>query len=228
MNKILSNNGQKELDLGRIRKSREKHKDTKMSRQNAEEEKSAQPASKIVRGRQKIHPAVEITSWQSWQKALHTKKLIQALRGSQHAKEEPKSSGTSGESSFKRREERLCATSTITGMSWFSSSYSVLQCRGHTSLPYWRKRRTVQSNTITPTRSPAGSKMDLCWVTATRSQTANQSRKTPHNLIKLHSILAAIQKNSLEFNGGSTFFAIHRVQNSHRMWSAEGKEYGKA
>lgn len=50
-----------------------------MSRQNAEEEKSTLPASKIVWGRQKIHPAVEITPWQSRQKALPTEKLIQAL-----------------------------------------------------------------------------------------------------------------------------------------------------
>lgn len=106
-----------------------------MSGQNAQE-KSTQPASKTARGRQKIHPAVEITPWQSWQKVLPTEKLIQALRRSKNGEEEPNHLAQVRKATLlkKKCEQRLCATLTFIGMSCFSSTFQVSQRSGHASL----------------------------------------------------------------------------------------------
>lgn len=119
-----------------------------MSRQNAEEAKSTQPASKIARERQKIHPALEITSWQSQQKALPTEKLIQAL-GSKKDEEEPNNLAQMGKGTLWKQEVNRQAFYNLSFHRdvFVSLSLSKTFVMQWTCLSFspWCKSRTVQA-----------------------------------------------------------------------------------
>lgn len=146
-----------------------------MNRQNAEEAESTQSASMIATGRQKIHPALEITPWQSRQKHCPLKSWskhyeARRMKKSQiiwHKWESYPLKTRSEQRGFLQpqfSQRCLCLSSTFQNFCnavdrpLFFTLMQVKNCRG--------------SNAITPTRLPAGSKMDLCWVTATWSLTA--------------------------------------------------------
>lgn len=90
------------------------------------------------------------------------------------------------------------------------------------------------SNAITPTRLPAGSKMDLCWVTATWSPTATSKqektqiiKKPVSNCIVFLMPHKRIVRSPSDSGSISTFSLCVKCK-IHTGGSGEGKEMGKA
>lgn len=172
-----------------------------MSRQNAEEAKSTQPASKRKTGNPSCsgHHLLTVPT----KSTAHWKADPSIMK--QEGWRRAKSSGTSGESyPLKTRSEQrgflqpqfsqrcLCFSSTFQNfrnavdMPLFFTLMQVKNCTG--------------SNAITPTRLPAGSKMGLCWVTATWSLTAKPKQ----------------EKTQITVSNGVVFLMPHkRIVHSH-------------
>lgn len=174
----------------------------KMSRQNAAEEKCTQPASQIVRGRQKIHllwrspldsPDKKRCPLKSWSKHYEEARVMKKSQIIWHKwgklKKKEVSRGfvqprlSQGGLVFWSTSQKFCTAVDTPLPSLFFMLMQMKNCTG--------------SNTITPTRPPARSKMDLCWVTATWSLTTEAEQENPQTTL-LNCIVSLMPRKRIE------------------------------
>lgn len=162
----------------------------KMSRQNAEEEKCTQPASQIVRGRQKIHllwrspldsPDKKRCPLKSWSKHYEEARVMKKNQIIWHKLGKLKKKKIDVSRGFVQ--PRLSQGALV----FWSTSWK-FHTAVETPLPslffiLMQMKNCTGSHTITPTRPPAGSKMDLCWGTATWSLTAETEQEKPQTTL---------------------------------------------
>lgn len=158
-----------------------------MSRQNAEEEKSTQAASKSQGDRKSIllwrslldSPDKKWCPLKSWSKhyvetrMMKKSQIIWHKWGKLHLKKEHTWTEALYNLSFHRD---VCCFSSALKKFCISVDISIF-------FILMQIKNCTCSKAITPTRSPSGSKMDLCWVTATwriRAKPEQQKKHVPY------------------------------------------------